>query len=193
MVHTVVASLLLFGNVLRVSAANDFTSGRVQEVHVRGLGVPAVLREISREAHVTIGLEMDLIMGKESQIKLDFPGGTITELAKICTSLLQGASWRIVDGKSIVISQPGKASTLASVLINSSGTKNATRQQVWSDLSRKPEIKSWLRSEGCVDLSLLTGHEWIGDSAAISFPKGTMSVETLLSMAAREPLYRYAF
>lgn len=142
MVYTVVASLLLFGNVLRVSAANDFTSSRVQGIHVRGLGVSAVLREVSRETHVTVGLETDLIMGEESQIKLDFPGGTITELAKTCTSLLQGASWRIVDGKSVVISQPGKASTLASVLINSSGTKNATRQQVWSDLSREPEIKS---------------------------------------------------
>ncbi len=173
-----------------VSYAQNFADRRVAAIRIEELGVPAVLREVSRQAQVTIGLEMDLIMGKEKRIELNFPGGPIADLANMCASLLQGASWKTVDDRSIVISQPGKASVLAAVSMEYPGFTNATREKVWSDLmwsdhlSNRPEIEGWLRSEKCGALTLLRGHEWQGDGQTISIPRGSISLEHLLATAA---------
>jgi hypothetical protein len=182
--------LLVLNGRPDISLAQNLADKQVEAMHIEELGVPAVLHEISRQAHVTIGLEMDLILGKERHVELNFPGGTITDLANMCTSLLQGASWKIVDNRSIVISQPGKASLLAAVPIQYAGVTNATRQQVWSELiwsdhlSNRPEIEAWLRSERCGTLTLLRGHEWQGDRQTISIPRGSMSLGRLLATAA---------
>jgi hypothetical protein len=182
--------LLVLNGRPNISFAQDLTDKRVEAMHIEELGVPAALREISRQANVTIGLEMDLMLGKEQHIQLNFPGGTITDLANMCTSLLQGASWKIVDNRSIVISQPGKASVLSAVSIEYAGVTNATRQKIWSGLvwsdhlSNHPEIEDWLRAEKCTTLTLLRGHEWHGDRQTISIPRGSMSLERLLATAA---------
>jgi len=187
---------LLVNGKPNFSMAQNLVDKRVEAMHIEELGISGVLREVSKQTNLTIGLEMDLIIGKEKRISFDFHGGTVADLANLCTSLLQGASWRIVDGRSIVISQPGKALLLAELPIEFSGVINATRRQIWfdlmwSDLSNHPEIEGWLRSENCRRLALLGGHEWQGDSQSISIPKGMISLEHLLAVAAESSDVHY--
>jgi hypothetical protein len=177
-------SSLMFQQPQVTSAAEDFANTNVQQIHIDALGIPAALREVSRQTHVTIGLEMDVVMGTESRIIFDFPGGTISDLAKRCTSLVEGASWKIMDGRSIVIVKSGKASLLSRARISYPGVENATRQQVWSDLSNRPEIGKWLHDEGCSRLALLSGHEWRGDTPTITIPKAELKLEDILDRAA---------
>ncbi len=164
-------------------AANDLRGRIVPSMHIEGLGVPAVLQEVAIHANLTIGLEMDVRMGTENHVTINFPGGTIADLANRCTSLLRGASWRITGHRGIIITQPGEASSLAAMHIQYAGITKATRQQVWSGLLHSSEFEGWLHSSGCRSSDLLRGHEWEGDRPSIFIPKDSLSLETLLDTA----------
>lgn len=180
---TLALLLTVLGNQ-RAAAVSYLSDAPVQAVHAEGLGVASVLREVSRETNMTIGLEMDLVLGQESHVRLDFPGGTISDLATMCATLVKGGAWRIIDSHNIVISAPGEASELASIPISHPGASSSTRRQVWSDLSSRPEITNWLSHAGCRRSELFTGHEWQGDAPRISITRRTMTLEQLLNSAA---------
>ncbi len=91
---------------------------------------------------------------------------------------------------------PGKHCFLGNCQLNSPGLPTLLVGRFgfdlkWSDLSNHTEIEGWLRSQNCRRLALLGGHEWQGDSQSISIPKGMISLEHLLAIAAESSDVHY--
>jgi hypothetical protein len=190
-IFLIVISLLLFDKSPNLSFGQSFGDRRIEAMHVEELGVPAVLREVSRETGLSIGVEMDVLFGTEKRIEFNFPGGTLTDLARFCAALIPNASWRIANDRTLVFSESGDATILAAVPLNYPGVSSVTRKQVWSDLANRPELENWLHSHNCQRLDIFRGYEWRGDRPSISIPKGKISLEDLLETAAINSDARY--
>lgn len=73
-----------------------FMTKSVRPFHAAGLGVPSVIKDISSITGIIIGLEADVIFGKESRIQFDFPGRTVEDLARRCATLIDQGTWKVL-------------------------------------------------------------------------------------------------
>lgn len=169
---------------LQAHAFENLVSKRIEPVHVQRLGLPSVLRDVANQTKVIFGLEADVVMGKEKMIDFVFEGGTVADLATKCASLLDNGAWKVIDNRSIIIMQPGKASSLAFVHIQYPRLAQVTRREMWSDIASRPEISNWMQSSGCRRLDLLRGYEWRGDQPSITIPSGLTTLGEALETAA---------
>ncbi len=175
-----VVILLLPGALQGAFVQNAPTT--IPAMHIEGLGVPEVLRKAAEQANVQIGLEADVIYGKEKRESLDFHGGTIVQFAEECAALLEGASWKISSGNGILLSRPSKAAKVGQTNINYPGISNATRKQVWYSLLHQPVLEQALASSSCTRLDGFWGSEWKGDQPTISISPGARSLQEIMQI-----------
>ncbi len=79
------------------------------------------MHQVSDQTQLTIGVELDVVMAKAGHVELDFPGGTVADLAEKCTALMHGTSWKIVNNRSLFIFSPGKATAISELQIQHPG------------------------------------------------------------------------
>jgi hypothetical protein len=164
----------------------DFSKQTVQVLHVGGWGLADVMRQVADQTHLTIGVELDVDVPMAGHLELEFPGGTVADLASKCAALMHGASWRIVNNRSLFIYLPGKATSLSEQRIEYPGMSQARRQQVWEDLSNRPEIDNWMQKNGCKRQDIFIGDFWRGDKPTISIPAGIITLGDMLEIASSE-------
>jgi hypothetical protein len=162
----------------------DFSKQTVQALHIEGWGLADVMSKVASQTQITIGVELDVVMGTEGHVELNFDGGTVADLAQKCVALTQGVSWKIVNNHSLLIYLPGRATSFSATQVQYHGVTGATRRQVWEDLSDHPEIESWLRSKNCKRMNIWSGDPWRGDGPSISIPRGGITLGDILETAA---------
>jgi hypothetical protein len=179
------ALLVFWGGTLGFGQS-DFSKQTVEAVHVEGWGLADVMRQVADRTHLTVGVELDVVMAKAGHFELDFPGGTVADLASKSAALMQGASWKIVRNRSLLIYLPGKATSLSSVRLQSHGVAGATRRQTWVDLPNHPEIDDWLHKNECKREEIFVGDFSRGDRPTISVPGGTITLGDMIETASSE-------
>jgi hypothetical protein len=179
------ALLVLCGGSLCLGQS-DFSKQTVQAIHVEGWGLDEMMHQVADKTHLAIGVELDVVVAKAGHFELDFPGGTVSDLASKCAALMHGASWRIVNNRSLFIYLPGKATSLSEQRIQYPGMSQARRQQVWEDLSNRPEIDNWMQKSGCKRQDIFIGDFWRGDKPTISIPAGTITLGDMIEMASSQ-------
>jgi hypothetical protein len=182
---TAFALLALFGAPVGFGQ-EDFAKHPVPALDLEGFGLLEVMHHIADQTHLTIGVERDVVMAKAGHLELDFPGGTVADLAVKCAALMQGASWKIVNNRSLLVYIPGKAASLSALRIQYPGIVQATRHDLWEDLSNHREVDSWLQKNGCKREEIWMGDRWRGDGPGISIPSGSITLGDLLETAANQ-------
>jgi hypothetical protein len=184
------ALLALAGGSLGFGQDN-FSGQTVHALHVEGWGADDVLRRVATQADLKIGLELDVVMGKEGHVELDFAGGTVTDLAVKCAALVPGGSWKIVNDRSLLIYVPGKATSFSALRIGYPARSHATRRQIWDDLSNRAEIADWLQPKDCKQMEIWSSDRWRGDGMTISMPSGPMNLGDVLEIASSQSNNHY--
>jgi hypothetical protein len=64
------------------------------------------------------------------------------------------------------------------------GAHNKTREELWGDIAKKPEITAWLYANHCERQQLFTGSEFRTHNGPISIDAGSMTVAHLLDQVA---------
>jgi len=165
------------------SEQGDFSTMKVRSMHVEGWGLSGVMQQVANQENLTVGIEMDVVMGAEGHVTLDFDEGTVAQLAEKSAALVKGTSWKILNNRSILLYKTGKAEGFAGLKIEYPGQIDATRRQVWEDLSNRAEMQKWLSLEGCKRQDIFRRNEWAGDKPSITIPKGTFSLGEILETA----------
>lgn len=176
--------LFAFCAATLMHAQADLARQSVPALQIEGWGLEDVMHQVASKTQLTIGLELDLVMGTEGHVKLDFPGGTVTELADKCAALMPGVSWKIVYNRSLLLYLRGKATALSEQKIEFDGVTNATHEQVWRLLMQNTKFNEWLEAQACKSWFDLGGGRSQQDRAVISIPSGQISIGDLLESAA---------
>lgn len=156
---------------------------KVGACHIEQFGAYNALADISQRANLPIGLdEVQPIV--EPSIAFDFPGGTVAELLDMFTSNVPGYEWRQGQDNLIHVARRGSHVSLLDAVLYYPGARDMTRQEIWQDLSSRPEISAWLAANRCSRNELRSGKEFRSHNDPISIDSGAQTLEHLLDEVA---------
>lgn len=172
---------LVFLMLLPLATAGDVSvsTKRLPPLHIEQAGVYEAIADISAKINVPIGFE-GILPKTAPTIAIDFPGGTVADLFDSLVSQLHDYSWRETERGIIHVTQNNAHISLLDVVIAYPGANNKTRQQIWEDLSKRPELSAWLSSTGCSRREYFHGAEFRNHNSPISLPAGSLTLQQLL-------------
>lgn len=147
-------------------------------MHIEQYGVYHAASEIAEKARVVIGIDL-VLPEKEPTIALDFHGGTLADLLDLLVSKVPDYRWQEGEDGVIQFFRAGSRVSLMDVIMSYPGAKKKTREEIWKDLSNRPEILAWLKSNNCSRQEYLTGKEFKWNNVPISIDPGPISVREL--------------
>jgi hypothetical protein len=147
--------------------------------HIEQAGAYHALAEISEKAGVPIGVEA-VLPKKEPTIVIDFPGGSAADLLNMFVAKAPDYTWADTGSGMIHVSRNNGHISLLDVVMAYPGADHKTRQQVWEDLAKRPEVSAWMNSSHCTRGELFQGGEFRSHNEPISIAPGDLTVEQLL-------------
>ena len=179
--------LLAAGHTLPVALSSrdgSTTSAKhLMGFHIEQFGALNALGEISKKAHIVIGL--DAIQPKEeSTIAFDFVGGTVADLLNTFVSVSQDYAWSETNSGVIHVQRSGAHVAILDVALNYPGAVKKTRRDIWQDIAKRPEVIEWMRSNHCTRREFFTGGEFGSHNDPISVEAGSLTVSGLLDEVA---------
>ena len=165
-------------------ATTDSTlNNNVGKCHIEQFGAYNALAQISREAHVAVGVEAVVDFKSEPTMTLDFPGGTITDLLNMFVSQAPEYRWEEAHGI-IHVFRNGTHLSIADVVMSYPGAQDKTREEIWEDIAKRPEIAAWMTAKRCSRQELFNGKEFRGNNGPVSIEAGSMTLAQLLDDVA---------
>jgi hypothetical protein len=153
------------------------------QLRIEQYGVYNAAEEISQKAHAPIGVDA-ILPRKEPTIVLDFQGGTLADLLNNLVSQAPDYEWKEAEDGVIHVFRRNAQVSLLDVMMDYPGAENKTRQEIWQDLSKRPEISQWLVSNHCTRQEFLSGSEFKSNNDPISIAPGPMTVGQLFDDVA---------
>jgi hypothetical protein len=151
--------------------------------HIEEAGAFNALAEISQKAHVVIGLDA-VQPDEEPTIVLDFPGGTVAELLNMFVSQSPDYKWEETAGGIIHVSRNDAHVSLVDVVMDYPGAPKKTREEVWEDIAKRPEVAAWISSNRCSRGEMFNGKEFRSHNDPISIAAGRKTLAQLLDETA---------
>jgi hypothetical protein len=172
-------------------AAGGNTSGRkLNSLRIEQFAVYNALGELSEKARIVIGL--DSVQPKqESDIVLDFPGGTVADLLDMFVATSPGYRWTETDSGVIHVSRTGAHVSLLDVVMSYPGAVKRSRHDIWEDIAKRPEVRAWMQSSHCTRGELFNGKEFRDHNEPINIQAGSMTVAELLDQVASKSGVNY--
>jgi hypothetical protein len=168
-----------FGALDARAIDGSISARRIGPCHIEQAGAYHALAEIADKANVPIGVEA-VRPEKEPTIIIDFPGGTIADLLNAFVAKAPDYAWT-ETGKGIVhVSRSKGHIALLDVAMSYPGADNKTRQQIWEDLAKRPEISAWTNSARCSRREYFQGQEFKSNNGPVSIAPGYLTLEQLL-------------
>jgi hypothetical protein len=174
--------LLQFCLLIGLSMVN-ISGKRMVACHIEEFGAYNALAEISHKAQVVIGVEA-IQPEKEPTIVLDFPGGTIEDLLNLFVSQAPDYRWEESENGVIHVFRNNAHVSLIDVVMFYPGADNKTRQEIWEDIGKRPEVVAWMGSNHCSRTELFNGKEFKHHNDPISIAPGSITVAHLLDEVA---------
>lgn len=166
-----------------LAAEESASTKRVGACHIEQAGAYHALTEISEKANIAIGVEA-LQPEKEPTIALDFPGGTVADLLNMFVAKVPDYTWQETSNGMIHVRRTHAHISLLDVMMAYPGADNKTRQQIWEDIAKRPEVSAWMDSAHCTPGELFQGGEFRSHNGPISIARGDLTVEQLLDEVA---------
>jgi len=183
------ASTIMILGALVTLASPAFANSRgvsnnhVPAIHIETFGAHNALYLISEKANVPIGVEAIFDYKMEPTIDFDFPGGTVADLLNMFVS--QASDYRWVEDTGIIhVFWNSTHLPIADVMLSYPGAENKTRQQIWDDIDKRPEVIAWLNANHCERNELFMGKEFRAHNGPISIKAGSMTLAQLLDQVA---------
>jgi hypothetical protein len=174
-----VIMLTFCGGGRSAQAAQTSTSMKmVNPCHIEQAGVFHALAEISKKANVAIGVEA-ILPREEPTIIIDFPGGTVADLLNAFAAQAPDYAWTDGGRGVIHVSRNTGRIPLLDVVIAYPGADKKTRQQIWEDLAKRPEVSAWFDSARCTRGELFQGGEFRNHNEVISIARANITLEQL--------------
>jgi hypothetical protein len=139
------------------------------------------LGEMSRKAHIAIGIEAIVDYKTEPTIEFNFPGGTVADLFNMFAS--QAPQYRWSEENRIIHVYENSRPQISAIPISFPGASK-TRREIWEDLAATPEVNAWLVSNNCSRGEIFGGWEFKDSNGPISIKAGTMTLAHLLDEVA---------
>jgi len=162
-----------------VGEAGNISNRRIRPCRIEQAGAYHALAEISSKAGIPIGVEA-VQPASEPDIVIDFPGGTAADLLNAFVAQAPDYRWTESDDGIVHVTRGTDHITLLDVFLNYPGAAGKTRQQIWEDLSSRPEISAWISSAHCSRGELFHGGEFKTRNGPITIPAGQTTVRQLL-------------
>jgi hypothetical protein len=178
----IVQGLCLVGHDVRASDV-AISNKRVEGCHIETFGADNALHDISQKTGVTIGFEA-VQPEKEMTFVIDFQGGTLAELLNMFVSQSPDYRWEETDGGIIHVSRSDVHTSLVDVVMDYPGVLKKTREEVWEDIAKRPEVVTWMNSNRCSRGELFNGKEFRSHNDPISIPSGSKTLAQLLDETA---------
>ena len=138
-----------------------------------------VLTEISEKANIAIGVEA-VQPEEEPTVVLEFPGGTVADLLNMFVAQVPDYTWQEASSGIIHVARANAHISLLDVVMAYPGASKKTRQQIWEDITQRPEVSVWMKSNNCLRGELFHGGEFRVHNDPISIAPGALTVEQLL-------------
>jgi hypothetical protein len=169
---------------LRLAVAAGTTSAMsLGQLRIEQYGVYNAAKEISQKAHAPIGVDA-VLPRKEPTIVFDFPGGTVADLLNMLVSQAPEYEWNEAEDGVIHVYRKNARVSLLDVVMHYPGAENKTREEIWEDLSKRPEILQWLKSNSCLRKEFFIGNEFKWNNDPISVAPGQITVRQLFDDVA---------
>jgi hypothetical protein len=166
------------------SEAEKASIRAVGAFHVEQFGAYRALADISQKAGVSIGVDA-VQPEKEIPVEFDFPGGTLAELLDACVAQAPEYQWvETAEGGPIRVSRSGGHVPLLDVVMHYPGADMKTREEIWEDIARRPEVFAWMNSAHCSRREFFQGGEFKRHNQKISISPASLSVAQLLDQVA---------
>ena len=165
------------------AGAESTSSKRIDGCRIEEGGAYNALAEISQKAHIVIGVDA-VQPEKEPTITLDFPGGTVADLLNAFTAQAPDYRWAEIDGGIIHVFRNHAHVSLTDVVMSYPGANDRTREEIWEDLAKRPEVEAWMNSNRCSRGELFNGKEFRRQNDPISIAPGSLTVAQLLDAVA---------
>lgn len=156
---------------------------KLPSMHIEQYGAYNALSEISKKAHLTLGVDA-IRPAQEPTVEFDFPGGTVADLLNMFVSKVPDYSWQEDDRQIVHVSRKDGHVALLDVVMNYPGAVKRSRKQIWEDIAKRPEVSAWLDSNRCARSELFGGWEFREHNDPISIEPGFITVSQLLDEVA---------
>jgi hypothetical protein len=156
---------------------------RLGQMRIEQYGVYNAAGEIAQKAHVPIGVDA-ILPAKESNVVLDFQGGTVADLLNMLISRAPDYGWEEADDGVIHVFRKSAQVSLLDMVMYYPGAEKKTRHEIWDDLSNRPEISQWLKANNCSRQEFFAGNEFRSNNEPISIAPGTITVRQLFDEVA---------
>jgi hypothetical protein len=168
-------------------AQEDLANKTVAALHTEQRNAYDALQYVAFRANIVIGVNA-ILSPNDGRFKLDFPGGTATDLLNAFSSQAPGLTWHQNEDIIHVFSSDA-GSPLANVVLAYPGAKGKNRLQIWMQVRTSPEVKSWLSANGCSEIGSFGPYAFLrprNRPDAISIPPGSMTLAQLLDKVAAQ-------
>ncbi|HEX4022751.1 MAG TPA: hypothetical protein VHX63_16520 [Acidobacteriaceae bacterium] len=187
--HILISALPLVFLVLPYSAnaQKDLATKTVVALHTEQRNAYDALQYVAFRANIVIGVSA-ILSPNDERFKLDFPGGTVSDLMNTFHSQASGLRWQ-QNGNIIHVSSSDAGSPLANVVLNYPGAREKNRLQIWTQVRTSPEVKNWLRANRCREIGRFSPYAFLQPKNrpdAISISPGSMTLAQLLDKVATQ-------
>ena len=166
-----------------VTREDSVSTRKLGPLHIEQFGAYHALGEISEKTGIVIGVDA-VQPEKEPTITFDFPGGTAAELLDMFVAQVPDYRWHEVTDGVIRVSRTGEHVSLLDVTMAFPGADNKTRDEIWEDIAKRPEVSAWMSSARCSRREFFQGKEFKNHNGPISIAPGTRTLAQLLDEVA---------
>jgi len=166
-----------------VPETKQLASRTIGKMHIESFGAAGALFWVSQDAHVPVGVEAVFDHDTEPTVDIDFPGGTVADLLNMVVS--QAPEYRWIEDEGIVHAYwKSTHLPIGDIMISYPGVRNKTREQVWDEIVKRPEVSGWLDANHCERNDFFTGKEFRNHNGPISIEPGSRTLAQLLDEVA---------
>jgi hypothetical protein len=177
----IIVILIPYGLTAHGARSGGLATRQVGALHIEQFGAYNALAEISRKAGLPVGVDAVQPIS-EPTVVFDFPGGSAADLLNTFVSQVPDYSWHEKQGIIHVERNNGHVSLLDVVI--SYPTLRTTREAVWLDIGKRPEVSSWLSANHCSRNELRNGREFRDHNESILVEGGEITFGQLLDQVA---------